>query len=504
MAHSTPASTAPALRLGKAIALSLLVGGLASGLVGGLAAWRRSAQPIQAPAVALLHALPQDPQVQVYFNHSQAAAYREPYRQQDRLGDDLEQVLVAAIASAQRSVDVAVHELNLPRVALALQERQQAGVKVRVILENSYRRPLSELTPNAVQQLDERGRKKYQDFVQIVDQNQNGQLEASEIAARDAVAILAAAQIPMLDDTADGSKGSGLMHHKIVVIDGQTVITGSANFTWSEIHGDFSSLESQGNANHLLKIASPALAQIYQQEFEQMWGQGKAATHRFGLKKPYRPAQTVRLGQSQITLQFSPTSARLPWAESVNGLIGRSLRQAKQQIDLALFVFSDQQLSNLLEIEQDQGVQIRALIEPSFAYREYSEGLDMLGVMLADARCRPEADNRPWRRPLATVGVPQLPTGDLLHHKFGVIDGQTVITGSQNWSEAANRSNDENLLVIQNPTVAAHFEREFERLYGNARLGLSPAAQQKLVRQQKTCRLSPPQLHSQTSGQNQN
>ena len=480
-------SSSPALRRGKVIAVCLLLGGL----VGSIAIWRRLAsrpQPSPTPTLTLLSPLPQDPQVQAYFNHSQAAAYQEPYRQQYRLGDDLEQVVVAAIASAQDSVDVAVHELNLPRVALALTTKQQAGVKIRLILENSYRQPLSELTPRQVQKLDARGRKKYQDFRQLVDQNQNGQLETSEIAARDAVAILQTAQVPILDDTADGSKGSGLMHNKFLVIDGHTVITGSANLTWSDIHGDFSTLESQGNANHLLQIESPAVAQIYRQEFARMWGRGKPATRQFGLKKPYRPAQTVKLAQSQITVQFSPISTKLPWSQSVNGLIGRSLTQAQHQIDLALFVFSDQQLSNLLEVRQAKGVQIRALIEPSFAYRDYSEGLDMLGVALAGAKCHLEASNHPWKHPIATVGVPQLPAGDLLHHKFGVIDRRTVITGSQNWSEAANHSNDENLLVIQSPTVAAHFEREFERLYANASLGLSPAAQQKLAQQQKACR----------------
>jgi len=82
----------------------------------------------------------------------------------------------------------------------------------------------------------------------------------------------------------------------------------------------------------------------------------------------------------------------------------------------------------------------------------------------------------------------QLPKGDLLHHKFAVIDGQTVITGSHNWSTAANKNNDETLLVIQNPKVAAHFEREFARLYQNAQLGIPPSLQEKIDEQKKTCR----------------
>ena len=73
----------------------------------------------------------------------------------------------------------------------------------------------------------------------FVDINQDGRLSPEEIAQRDALSILAQASIPIIDDTADGTKGSGLMHHKFMVVDRQTVITGSANWTMSGIHGDF-------------------------------------------------------------------------------------------------------------------------------------------------------------------------------------------------------------------------------------------------------------------------
>jgi phosphatidylserine/phosphatidylglycerophosphate/cardiolipin synthase-like enzyme len=439
--------------------------------------------------VALAPPLPQDPQIQAYFNHAESALYSEPYRQQERLGDNLEQVIVAAIQQAQTSIEVAVQELNLPQIALALQERHQAGVKVRVIVENTYRQPMSQWNAQKIRRLNAHNRSKYENFVQFVDQNQDGRLDPTEVASRDAMAILTAANIPLLDDTADGSKGSGLMHHKFVVIDGQTVVMGSANFTWSDLHGDFLAPTSLGNANHLLKIESPAVARLYQQEFDLMWGKGKSPTGKFGLKKPYRAAQRAQISpHSQVTVQFSPTSVRQPWSRSVNGLINQTLAQAHQSIDLALFVFSDQQLSNQLNAEHRQGVQIRALIDPGFAYRDYSEALDLLGIQLADNQCRYRKDNAPWKTPITAVGTPQLPKGDLLHHKFAVIDQQIVVSGSQNWTEAANRNNDENLLVINNATVAAHFEREFERLYSGAVLGLSSALQDRVHQQQIRCR----------------
>jgi len=51
-----------------------------------------------------------------------------------------------------------------------------------------------------------------------------------------------------------------------------------------------------------------------------------------------------------------------------------------------------------------------------------------------------------------------------MHHKVIVIDGEIVICGSFNFSDSADRSNDENLLIIYNRAVAAKFEEEFQRV----------------------------------------
>jgi competence ComEA-like helix-hairpin-helix protein len=429
--------------------------------------------------------LPQDPFVQVYFNHETSSEYTEPYRHQTRLGDDLEQQIVEAIASAKSTVDVAVQELRLPKIAQALGERQKAGVKVRVILENTYSRPWSTFTTAKVEKLPPRERDRYNEFHQLVDSNKDAQLDLNEIAQGDALVILNQAKIPWLDDTADGSKGSDLMHHKFVIVDSRTLIVTSANFTTSDIHGDFTNPQSTGNANNLLKIDSPKLAALFTQEFDLMWGDGLGGNpdSKFGIKKPFRPVQQIQLGNSTIKIQFSPTLSTQTWSQSSNGLIGKTLKSAAKSVDLALFVFSDQQLANILETNDQNGVQVRALIEPEFAYRPYSEALDMMGVSLSNS-CKYELDNHPWQQPIKTVGLPQLSKGDLLHHKFGVVDQQTVITGSHNWSEAANTHNDETLLVIYNPVVAAHYVHEFERLYENAQLGLPARIQKKIQAQQ--------------------
>lgn len=470
-------SKSPWLRWGLGFGLGLLL------FVGISSQFRSEAQ------LPTLSPLPQDPHIYAYFNQSQASVYTDPYRHITRYGDDLERVMITAIESAQSSIEVAVQEFTLPNLAIALGQRQAAGVQVRVVLENNYSTPIAQRNLGAIARLNDHDRAKASDLYSFVDQNQDGYLSAEEIAQRDALTILDQAQVPRLDDTADGSKGSGLMHHKFLVIDGHTVLTGSANWTLSDVHGDFLTPDSRGNANSLLAIYSPTLAQHFQTEFNHLWGDGPGGQpdSRFGLQKPHRPAALVSTPGSVIEVQFSPTSRTRPWAESVNGLIAKTLGQATQSIRLALFVFSEQLITDQLQPLAQRGVTIEALIDPGFVYRSYSEGLDMLGITLPDHRCKLDDNNRPWSTPITTVGTPDLAEGDKLHHKFAVLDHSIVMVGSQNWSQAANTTNDENLLVIRNATVAAHYEREFARLYDGAELGLTPRLQRLIERQRSTC-----------------
>ncbi len=407
--------------------------------------------------------LPQHAQIRAFFNQNPVNSYLEPYRGIQRPGDDLEAIIVAEIDQAKQSIDIAVQEFKLPRIAWALAKRQRAGIKVRVILESSYSKSWSLFTAADIVKLSDRERLRYQEFVKLVDADENGQLSAAEIDQRDAWKILANANIPIIDDTADGSSGSGLMHHKFMVVDGKQTIVTSANWTISDVHGDLSRRETRGNPNNLLLISSIPLAQTFAQEFNLMWGDGPGglSNSQFKAAKPDRAAVTVLVGDSQVTVHFSPAAKSQDWATTTNGLIAKVLGQANSQADLALFVFSEPQLGQVLEASFARQVAVKLLVDREFAYRAYSQMLPMLGMT-----CR---GLRTWAQPITTAGVPVLPAGDLLHHKFAVIDKSIVITGSHNWSAAGNYRNDETLLVVESPIVAAHFQREFDELYRSAK-----------------------------------
>lgn len=286
---------------------------------------RKEAPVKPSPAVPVL---PQDPLIQAYFNQSNDSRYTEPYREQTRNGDNLEDQIIKSIHSARSSVDVAVQELRVPRIAQALAHQHRSGIKVRLIVENIYNRP-SSLTAPQVAVLPKREQERYAELVQLADANKDGSLSEAEISSGDGLAIVRDAGIPVIDDTADGSKGSGLMHHKFAVIDGKTVVVTSANFTTSDIHGDFKSAASRGNPNNLLKLESPDLAKLFTEEFKIMWGDGPGGKpdSKFGVKKPMRPIARVRAGGATVAVQFSPATSKTPWQQTPNGLIDRTKGQ---------------------------------------------------------------------------------------------------------------------------------------------------------------------------------
>ena len=414
------------------------------------------------------------------FNHRRGNRYLSPLTDEWRNGDDLEQLLIESIDSAENSVEMAVQELTLPQVARALIRAHRRGVKVQIVVENSYSTPWSE---QQFSHLPKHQRHRWNQLNQLADANGDGITTPDEAHQGDAVALLKEASIPMLDDTEDGSRGSGLMHHKFVVLDRKIVITGSANFTSSGIHGDAGDTTTRGNVNHLLRLHSAELAHIFHIEFKELWGDGPggAKDSRFGRGKESRGVQRAKVGQSMVEVLFTPHAKD----DAANGLnwLESFLTKAKRNIDMALFVFSAQQLADVLQEKAKQGIKIRLLADRGFASRSYSEVLDLLGVALPDRNCKLEKNNQPFEIALRGVGVPRLARGDKLHHKFAVIDNKTVITGSFSWSPSAAHTNDETQLVLHSPQLAQHFTREMCRLWDGAKLRITPQLQRKLNRQ---------------------
>jgi phosphatidylserine/phosphatidylglycerophosphate/cardiolipin synthase-like enzyme len=65
---------------------------------------------------------------------------------------------------------------------------------------------------------------------------------------------------------------------------------------------------------------------------------------------------------------------------------------------------------------------------------------------------------------LANQGVPTLIDTNhaIAHNKVMVLDGETVLTGSFNFTKAAQEKNAENLLMIRDTALAAQYTQNWE------------------------------------------
>lgn len=226
---------------------------------------------------------------------------------------------------------------------------------------------------------------------------------------------LADAGIPIL-----GDRREGLMHHKFVVIDGFQVWTGSMNFTLGSAYN--------GN-NNLLRVDSTRLAENYTHEFEEMFTDdlfGDASA------RGDTPNPAVTLDGVQVENYFSPD-------DGVEQHIVDLINNAEQSVYFMTFSFTSNAIGAALLLAQQRGVEVAGVMETTQADNPGSEYEALL-----DAGIDVRLD-----------GIP----GDM-HHKVFIIDGEVVITGSYNFSRAAEETNDENVLIIHSVAVAELYLQE--------------------------------------------
>jgi phosphatidylserine/phosphatidylglycerophosphate/cardiolipin synthase-like enzyme len=227
----------------------------------------------------------------------------------------------------------------------------------------------------------------------------------------------------------DAGRRGGLMHNKFAVIDGRYVWTGSYNP---------SDNDSTKNDNNAILIDSPLLADIYENEFMEM-----SRDRIFGNRSepgPFadlRNCYHIKIEETDINVYFSPEN-------NVENIILQRLRKAKISIHFMAFSFTSPGIGEMM-------------------IRKMKEGLQVQGIF--ERRGTKEAHSQYTKMKLEEMAVKLDHNRNLMHHKVIVIDGSRVIMGSYNFSRNANRSNDENILIIDNKDIAAEYLSEFRRLW---------------------------------------
>lgn len=220
---------------------------------------------------------------------------------------------------------------------------------------------------------------------------------------------------------------TALMHNKFWIFDQQLVWTGSTNITENGIFDQ---------DNNVLVIYSPELAAIYEAEFQEMWN------GEFGPRSPSQlESQNTVVNGSAIHVIF--TSEDHAIEESIIPL----LNSAQRSIRFLAFSFTDYPMA-------------KAMIDRA------AVGVDVAGVFEKVGSSTDSAE----LRTLFCANVPARRDGNggFMHNKLVIVDERYVITGSLNYSTNAETSNDENVIIIDNPDIAKLYMQEFERIWNLA------------------------------------
>lgn len=379
--------------------------------------------------------------IQAYFNGKSNHSYALPGNE-SRDQWDMIQVIVDLIDSAKYSVDLVAYDLQNMRVGSALAAAKRRGCRVRVITDIIHREhaprfniPMWDTLRSAdIISFDDAGTIYWPD----------GRIEALP------------KKLP--------NSGANL-HHKFAVIDKVSdnpddyyVWTGTMNLTYT----------GNWNTNATLLIKDSGIADAYYEEFEQMWGSQTAIPNpkkaKFHKDKKNVSNNLHYVNDIKVEVYFSPmdrNKSKPSISERVTYLIDNYCKHDARFIAFA--ISPNIPISESLLRRSGRGeIRLFGVIDPAF-YARYRKNNDV------------------WARPESTFGNRMILPGKevrKLHSKTLLIDAEydsenghvpVTITGSYNFSLAAENVNDENILIIYDKKITNQYYQDFMGILSRAK-----------------------------------
>lgn len=268
--------------------------------------------------------------------------------------DNLEDTLVSAIRNAEHSITLVTYTLKSAKIIQTLNDAAKSGIKTCAIYDQTASKGVE---------------KRLAEQVQAIPRGLNG-----------------------------------LMHLKLLIIDGRHTWLGSSNMTRDSL---------KSHANLITHLDNERFAEAVLQKGNQVTG-----PH---FEKPI-PPQTFTIANQTLELRFLPDD---PTAiDRIKNLI----RSAKKTIRVAMFTFTREDLADTLIRAARRGVKVEVIMDLSQSKRTNKKIVDLLQKN--------------------AIPVVLTNTGGLMHHKFMLIDDEILEHGSANWTKAAFRQNDDYIMII--------------------------------------------------------
>ena len=372
--------------------------------------------------------------IKIYFNMPAGMESGQGNHEWDLLG-----TLESLIDSASTSVDLNIYDLEHPRIAYALVRARERGVRIRIVTDNHNRDDSREVDAEIWKILGLAG---------IASIDDDGDIYREPGNIEDHSLINAGAD----------------MHNKFAVIDylspsvsDDIVWTGSTNLTYTGAY----------NTNNVVIIKDAEVAQVYLEEFNQMWGSegsvpdpSRAVFHK---DKKDVSQHFFDVNGTRIEIYFAPVNRDNSKPSISDRLV--KLVQEEAQTDIKFQAFSITPkipLSQAMWQASSSGdIRLEGVIDPGF-YSRYRNAGEIWGspeAKLANRMILPAKETRK------------------LHHKVMLLDTDNpdsndvavVVTGSYNFSNNAEFNNDENILIIYSDEIAAQYAADFSGAFLRAK-----------------------------------
>ena len=238
----------------------------------------------------------------------------------------------------------------------------------------------------------------------------------------------------------------GIMHNKFMIIDANStnpndpvLWTGATNWTDNQIKYD---------ANDVIVFQDQAIAQGYKAEFDEMWGSTgdtpNKTNSQFGPFKTDNTPHEYTIGGVKVEVYFSPSD------ETEKQMIEK-INSANTALCVAGMLITRYDFADKIVAISGAGVKTYILVDDTVSSTAWS-------IFSADI---------PSQRLASYDGN----TSGIMHHKYILIDPNDagsdpmVITGSHNFTTAANTKNDENTVIIHDATIANLYYQEFVKRF---------------------------------------
>lgn len=145
-----------------------------------------------------------------------------------------------------------------------------------------------------------------------------------------------------------------------------------------------------------------------------------------------------------ISPAMSTSDAYFSPGEECRNVIISQIKSAVNQLQICVFTISDDVITDAILTSHKRGTEIKIITDND---KSLDEGSDIEQIARQG------------------IAVKMDRTSNHMHHKFMVVDGKALITGSYNWTRSAARFNHENILLTKDGGVVKSFLKEFDQLW---------------------------------------